>query len=189
MTRVSGPGPGVREVVVTTLEMTAPDQLVTGPTPAVEVSLVRAVRPAPELSRFLYRSVGGDWYWLDRLGWTFDQWQEWVTHPGHELWVAYVEGSPAGYFELVGEGAEVEVAFFGLLPAYSGLGLGRWLLSEAVLRAWSIDGVRRVWLHTCELDSPAALSNYRARGFAVTATSIEHWDTSAPSPGPWRGSR
>ena len=54
---------------------------------------------------------------------------------------------------------------------------------------WSLDGVRRVRVHTCELDSEAALSNYRARGFVVCGTSIEHWDTSEPSPGPWRGSR
>ena len=189
MTRVSGPGPGVREVVVTDLEMTSPDQLRPGRTPDVDPTFVRAARPAPEFSRFLYRAVGGDWYWLDRIGWTHAQWLEWVTDPGHELWVAYVEGSPAGYVELLREGDEVEVAYFGLLPAYAGLGLGGWLLTQGVRRAWSLGGVTRVWVHTCELDSAAALGNYRARGFVARGTSLEYWDTTAPSPGPWRGSR
>lgn len=189
MTRVAGPGPGVREVLVTDLEMTDPSQLAPGREPVVPAELVRALRPAPEFSRFLYRAVGGDWYWLDRIGWTLEQWSDWVSSPGYELWTCWVEGTPAGYVELVRAGDAVEVAYFGLLPGYAGLGLGGWLLTEAARRAWQIDGVRRVWLHTCELDSPAALANYRARGFRDCGTSVEHWDTSVPSPGPWRGSR
>ena len=69
------------------------------------------------------------------------------------------------------------------------LGVGGWLLTRAVERAWEVEGTRRVWLHTCDLDSPAALGNYRARGFVPCATSVEHRDISQPSPGPWRGSR
>jgi GNAT superfamily N-acetyltransferase len=190
VTRVSGPGPGVREVVVTDLEMTSPDQLRPGGPTRAEASFVRAERPAPELSRFFYRAVGGDWYWLDRLDWTYDQWRAWVTAPGHELWTCWVDGVPAGYVELDRQHeGEVEVAYFGLLPEFAGLGLGGWLLTRAVERAWEVAGTRRVWLHTCELDSPAALANYQARGFVPSGTSIEFWDTRAPSPGPWRGSR
>lgn len=37
-------------------------------------------------------------------------------------------------------------------------------LDEAVQRAWAL-APNRVWLHTCTLDHPAALSNYLARGF------------------------
>ena len=61
------------------------------------------VGEAVELSRFFYRAVGGDWYWLDRLDWTYDQWRDWVTAPGHELWTCWVDGVPAGYFELEGD--------------------------------------------------------------------------------------
>jgi GNAT superfamily N-acetyltransferase len=189
VTRVSGPGPGVRTVVVTELEMADPSALVPGRDPDLAATFVRAERPAPELSRFFYRAVGGDWYWLDRLDWTLERWSAWVTAPGHELWSCWVEGAPAGYVELERVGDDVEVAYFGLLPAYVGLGLGGWLLTRAVERAWELGGVRRVWLHTCELDSPAALRNYQSRGFVVCGTSTEYWDTSAPSPGPWRGSR
>jgi len=190
VTRVAGPGPGVVEVVVTDLEMASPDQLRPGREPSVEATLVRARRPAPELSRFFYRSVGGDWYWLDRIGWTHDQWMAWVTAPGYELWTCWVDGVPAGYVELDrADDGDVEIAYFGLLPDFAGLGLGGWLLTKATERAWAVDGTRRVWMHTCELDSPAALSNYRSRGFVPRGTHVEHWDTSRPSPGPWRGSR
>jgi GNAT superfamily N-acetyltransferase len=189
VTRVEGPGEGVRAVVVTHLEMTDPAQLRPGREPDVAVSLLRAGRPAPELSRFFYRSVGGDWYWLDRIGWTLDQWRDWVTRPGHELWTAWVDGVPAGYFELDRVDDECELAYFGLMPGFAGEGLGGWLLARALERAWAMEGTRRVWVHTCELDSEAALHNYRARGLVDCGTEIEYWDLSEPSPGPWRGSR
>jgi GNAT superfamily N-acetyltransferase len=190
VSRAPGPGPGVRTVVVTELEMTDPAQLRPSGEPRVAATLVRAGRPAPELSRFFYRAVGGDWYWLDRLDWTLEEWTDWVTTPRYELWTCWVDGVPAGYVELDASATGVvEVAYFGLLPGFAGLGLGGWLLTRAVERAWAIDGTTRVWVHTCELDSPTALANYRSRGFRDRGTSVEHRDTSAPSPGPWRGSR
>jgi GNAT superfamily N-acetyltransferase len=190
MTRAAGPGPGVREIRVTDLELTSPDQLRPAAEPSLEPRLELAARPSPELSRFFYRAVGGDWYWLDRIDWTRAQWAEWVEAPGHELWTCWVDGSPAGYVELHPDApGSVEIAYFGLLPGFAGQGLGGWLLTRAVERAWAIPGTERVWLHTCELDSPVALANYLARGFAVCGTSTEYWDTSRPSPGPWRGSR
>lgn len=189
MTRVAGPGPGITEVVVTHLETTDASDVRPARDPDVHVELVRAGRPAPELSRFFYRSVGGDWYWLDRLDWTLEQWTAWVERPGHELWTAWVDGVPAGYVELDRVGDECEIAYFGLMPGFAGLGLCGWLLTRALQRAWEVDGTRRVWVHTCELDSEAALHNYRARGLRDCGTEIEYWDLSLPSPGPWRGAR
>ncbi len=26
----------------------------------------------PELNRFFYKAIGGDWYWIDRLPWTYE---------------------------------------------------------------------------------------------------------------------
>ena len=45
-----------------------------------------------------------------------------------------------------------------------GKGIGGLLLSDMVERAFH-NGAKRVWLHTCSLDSPRAMKNYRARGF------------------------
>ena len=56
------------------------------------------------------------------------------------------------------------MAYFGLAPGSIGRGMGKHLLSCAVRDAWAL-GPSRVWLHTCTLDHPNALPNYRARGF------------------------
>ena len=79
-------------------------------------------------------------------------------------------GETAGYFELHREDdGAVEIVYFGLLPQYTGRGLGGALLTEAVERAWA-SGAARVWLHTCTFDHPAAIPNYLARGFTVFKT-------------------
>lgn len=117
--------------------------------------------------RYLYSEVGRQYHWVDRLVWTDAQAREYLDDPAVSLWLLTVAGAPAGYFELKrDEDDGVEIAYFGLLPEFTGRGLGRHLLTEAVERAWEV-GARRVWLHTCTLDHPAALPNYLARGFSV----------------------
>ena len=83
------------------------------------------------------------------------------------LWLLSVADQPAGYFELQhhANGA-VEVMYFGLAPAFIGLGLGGWLLTRAAEEAFALGG-RRVILNTCTLDAPQALPNYLARGFTI----------------------
>jgi ribosomal protein S18 acetylase RimI-like enzyme len=149
------------------LEMTDPSQLLPSVVQSGDVELKRAELACPELNRFFYTAVGGDWYWVDRLPWTYDQWLQYLHRPGQETWVIYLSGTPAGYFELQGEaGADVEVASFGLLPQFVGQRLGGHLLTEAIRRAWQ-KGAARVWLHTSSLDHPSALANYRARGLRL----------------------
>ena len=90
--------------------------------------------------------------------------------PAVSLWVMTVANAPAGYFELRQEGdGSVEIAYFGLLPEFVGRGLGGHLLSVAVERAFE-SGARRIWLHTCTKDNPAALPNYLKRGFVPFRT-------------------
>jgi GNAT superfamily N-acetyltransferase len=128
---------------------------------------MRAEIPCPELNRFLYTAVGADWSWYSRLTWNRARWLEYLDRPDLETWVAYVAGTPAGYFELERQAdGNVEIAYFGLLPRFIGRGLGGQLLTAAVSRAWDM-GARRVWVHTCDLDHPGALANYQARGFTV----------------------
>jgi len=101
--------------------------------------------------------------------------------------VAYVSGTPAGYFELeMQAGGNVEIVYFGLLPQFIGRGLGGALLTATVERAWAL-GAHRVWVHTCSLDHPNALPGYQARGFRVF--NIAHTEEELPerSPGLWPG--
>ena len=54
-------------------------------------------------------------------------------------------------------------------PEFIGRGLGGALLTHAIEQAWT-SGAKRVWVHTCELDHPAALTNYEARGMRTYKT-------------------
>lgn len=116
--------------------------------------------------RFLYNAVGEQWRWRDRLLMSDEQLHTALADPDTTVDVLYVSGVPAGYVELKREKEATEIAYFGLRPGYIGRGLGKHLLSWGVALAWS-DGAQRVWLHTCNLDSPHALDNYLKRGFAI----------------------
>ena len=115
--------------------------------------------------RRLYRDVGAQWYWHDRLEWSDEQLAEYLSRDDVTVWELTVDGASAGYIELqLQESDSVEIVYFGLTPEFIGMGLGGWLLARAVEEAWAM-GARRVWLHTCTLDSERALPNYKARGF------------------------
>ncbi len=168
--------------------MRDPSALRPAPAPAeIPVELKRAEHPCPELGRFLYTAVGGDWYWTDRLSWTYDRWHSRMSTPGVETWVAYVQGTPAGYFELEAQlEGQVEIASFGVLPQFTGKGLGGYVLTAAIQRAWKL-GTRRVWVHTCTLDGPHALANYQARGMTVFREETTTREIEDRPPGPWPG--
>ena len=84
-------------------------------------------------------------------------------------------GTDIGMLELdFREAGECEIAFIGLLPELAGRGHGRWLLAETLRLAWR-DGIRRVHVHTCTLDHPAALSAYRSAGFTAYKRAIERF--------------
>jgi GNAT superfamily N-acetyltransferase len=117
--------------------------------------------------RYLYRAVGEKWRWRDRLVMPEDELKAELSKTHTHVYVLYVSGAPAGYIELAKDGASVEIAYFGLREEYHGRGLGKFLLSYGVQKAWMELEARRVWLHTCNLDGPHALSNYRKRGFRV----------------------
>lgn len=174
-------------VTTTYLEMLDPVDLRPARFSAAPLTLVRAEIPCPELNRFLYAAVGARWWWYSRLDWDFAQWLAYLDRPELETWIAYASGTPAGYFELEKQDmGDVQVAYFGLLPRFIGQGLGGALLTAAVNRAWKM-GASRVWVHTCTLDHPQALSNYRARGFRVYRTEETIEDLPDAPLEPWPG--
>jgi GNAT superfamily N-acetyltransferase len=169
------------------LEMHEPRELCPKRIAREGLEVKQAKIPLPEFNRFLYTAVGGDWYWIDRLDWTYNQWLEWVDRPELQTWVAYVFGTPAGYFELEAQAqGNVELAYFGVLPQFIGQGLGGHLLTVAIERAWRM-GATRVWVHTCSLDHPSALANYCARGFRVFREETQAQELPDTPVGPWPG--
>lgn len=156
---------GVTQVKRTYLEMQSLEQLRPAPLPEPEPVIERLDRCAPELFRHLYAEVGRAFRWTDRLSWTDDQVQRHLDDSRISIWLMSWEAEPAGYFELRGhDDASIEIAYFGLLPRFIGRGWGKYLLTRAACAAWESEP-KRVWLHTCTLDHPAALPNYLKRGF------------------------
>jgi len=159
--------------VVTYLQMRAPPAL---EVPASTLDLKRIESPTAERYRDLFRLVGAPWLWFSRLALDDEQLAGIVRDPRVELY-AVVDGNgrDAGLLELdFREPGQCELAFVGLVPELSGLGHGRWLLAEAVSRAWR-EGVTRVHVHTCSLDHPAALGAYRRAGFTPYKRAIERF--------------
>lgn len=165
--------PGHIATVVTTLEMAAP-------APMREVSLpagvtFRAVR-APEIPwyRDLYTRVGGqDWLWFSRLEMPEAELSAILNDPEVMIWSVEKAGRAEGLLELdFRQSGACELAFFGLTAALIGSGTGRALMNHAIAQAWARP-ITRFWVHTCTLDSPAALGFYRRSGFIPVAQQIE----------------
>jgi ribosomal protein S18 acetylase RimI-like enzyme len=153
------------DVTRTYLEMRAPEELVPSDVEPVGARIERVDSCPPSFYRYLYSEVGRDYHWVDRLSWSDGQIRAHLQQSSITVWALWVKGAPAGWFELKRhDDGSVEIAYFGILPEFRRRGLGKHLLTAAVTQAWHI-GARRVWLHTCTLDDPAALPNYRARGF------------------------
>lgn len=174
------------EVVTTHLEMLAPDDL--RPAPCTGLVFRKAEVACPELNRFFYTAVGGSWFWIDRLSWTYERWLAYLDRDQLHTWVGYVKETPAGYCEIEQQAdGYAEIRSFGLLPQFIGRGYGGDLLTRSVQQAWVL-GASRVWLHTCNLDSPRGLKNYLARGFRVFRTVQATELIPIEMPGPWPGS-
>ena len=164
---------GELAAVVTYLEMASAPVL---DVPESLLSLVPILQPDLDEYRDLFRRVGARWLWFSRLAMDDEKLGAIIRHPEVALFaVEDLEGARVGMLELDHrEPSECELAFIGLVPALAGQGHGRWLLAEAVRRAWR-QGVKRVHVHTCSLDHPAALAAYRRAGFVAYRRAVERF--------------
>ena len=164
--------PGDLATIVTTLEMKRRPPL--RPLPDSRLRLVAWEKPEPGKYRALFRRIGERWLWYSRLVMDDTALRAIIHDPAVAIFAAVdPAGIEVGMLELDRRTpGQVEIAYFGLIPELAGQGHGRWLMAEALVRAW-IAGVRRVWVHTCTLDHPSALNFYRAQGFTPIARTIE----------------
>lgn len=164
---------GELAAVVTFLEMRKEPAL---QVPASSLSLRRVVHPEVDEYRRLFRRIGRTWLWFSRLIMGDSELAAIIQDPGVELYIVIDEvGTDIGMLELdFRETGQCEIAFIGLLPELAGLGHGRWLMAETLRLAWR-EGVRRVHVHTCTLDHPAALAAYRYAGFVACKRAIERF--------------
>ena len=164
--------PGELATIVTTLEMTRRPPL--RPLPASPLRLIRWERPDTGRYRTLFRRVGGPWLWYSRLAMDDAALAAIVHDPGVQVYAAVDRaGIEIGLLELdLRHSGACELSYFGLVPELAGKGHGRWLMAEAMARAW-LPGITRLWVHTCTLDHPSALNFYRAQGCVAVRRTIE----------------
>ncbi|AJP70907.1 GNAT family N-acetyltransferase [Sphingomonas hengshuiensis] len=159
--------------VVTALEMRAPPEARgdAGPSP---VALEHWPVPDSDRYRALFRRVGARWLWFSRLVLAEVELRRILDDPRVEVFAAIdAAGAEIGMVELDFRVAgQCELSYFALVPERTGAGLGPALMAATLARAWRA-GVRRVWVHTCTLDHPAALGFYRRQGFVAYKRTVE----------------
>jgi GNAT superfamily N-acetyltransferase len=151
--------------VVTFLEMAARPTMAAPPQPHGKIALLRAQDPPVHFYRYLYDTIGGAYYWVDRKKIDDTALKALLKDPALHLYVLYVDGCPAGMAELDFRNRPMaQLAYFGLIPEYVGRRLGHFFLHQSVLNAWA-EPIETLRVNTCTLDHPRALPLYQRVGF------------------------
>ena len=157
----------VLDDVITYLEMVERPTGRRVPAPLDRIALMRAEDCTVSFYRYMYDTVGAPWLWFERRLLADAALAAVLARPAIEIFVLYVRGVPAGFFELdTAAPRDTKLCYFGLVPDFIGRRLGPYLLQAAIDQAWSRP-IRRFWLHTSTFDHPKALSVYQQAGFVV----------------------
>lgn len=156
---------GVKKTtMVTHLEMLREPSL-SCPSPRGKFALMRAEHPPLHLYRYLYDTVGRDYFWVNRKALSDKELAEIIHDDRVHIFILYLNGCPAGFSELdLRQMPTAELSFLGILPEFLGLGLGRFLLCETIEMAW-MHHPQKLTVQTCTLDHPNALPLYQRNGF------------------------
>ena len=167
------PSNGALPVTVTFLEMGAPPVHLP-PLPFNQPIALLQVRNMPlHFYRYLIDRVGRRWKWEKVLRLSDDELAGELAQPGRDIRVLYLDGAPAGFFDIATHGSDhAEIRYFGLMEYALGRGLGRWFLGAAIGAAWQAQP-NKVIVQTCTLDHPAALPLYQKLGFEPVAQTKE----------------
>jgi GNAT superfamily N-acetyltransferase len=150
--------------VVTFLEMKAKSPIF-APLPKGKIAILRAEHPPVHFYRYLYDTIGRDYFWVDRKKLNDEALAAILQAPQVELYVLHVDGCPAGMAELDFRTEGVgHLAYFGLMPEFVGRGIGFFFLHQTVQLAWTRP-ITGFLVNTCTLDHPRALPLYQRVGF------------------------
>ena len=139
--------------------------------------------PQPEHYRELFRLIGAPWLWFSRLILDDAHLAAIIQHPKVELYsVLDDSGREVGMLELdFREPHECELAFIGLSPSCP----ARAMAAGCSPKPFAAPGARaskRVHVHTCSLDHPAALVRLSPRRLHA----LQARDRALPRPAPAR---
>ncbi|HVW73426.1 MAG TPA: GNAT family N-acetyltransferase [Rhizomicrobium sp.] len=152
-------------MTVTFLEMNAKPTALPPPQPRGKVALLRAEKPPTHFYRYLYDTIGNDYYWVDRRKLGPEALTQLIHDPLNQLFVLYADGNPAGMAELdFRKSGSCNISYFGLMPEAIGRRLGFFFLYHTCINAW-LQPIARLTINTCTLDHPRALPLYQRMGF------------------------
>ena len=152
------------------LEINSINELKAKRTLSDDFTLSEAEKSKFDLNKFFYKQIGKKHQWVDRLIWQDKNWIEYVSNKNLKTFILQKNNDFVGYFELLFNKNECEIAYFGILEEFIGNGYGGFLLSEAIRIGFK--NANRIWVHTCSLDHPNAIENYKSRGMKVFKTEI-----------------
>ncbi|MGC3940045.1 GNAT family N-acetyltransferase [Roseobacter sp. EG26] len=164
--------PGKIAMIVTYLEMTT--KPVTKDVPLPKGVSFRRVQADAAWYRDIFTRVGAlDWLWYGRLQLNDGALQKILSNSKVEIFTLSLDGQDEALLELdFREDGSCELAYFGLTSRLIGTGSGRYLMNEAISRAWE-KPIERMHVHTCTIDSPQALGFYRRSGFRPIRQAVE----------------
>ena len=152
------------------LEINTINNLKTKPISSNCFSLKEASKDNFDLNKFFYKQIGKRHQWVDRLIWQDKDWLKYISNENLKTYIFKRENDLVGYFELIFNNNDCEIAYFGILEEFIGKGYGGFLLSEALKIGFK--RANRIWVHTCSLDHPNAIENYKSRGMKIFKTEI-----------------
>jgi len=152
------------------LEINTINDLKTKPISSDCFSLKEESKDNFDLNKFFYKQIGKRHQWVDRLIWQDKDWLKYISNENLKTYIFKRENDLVGYFELIFNNNDCEIAYFGILEEFIGKGYGGFLLSEALKIGFK--SASRIWVHTCSLDHPNAIENYKSRGMKIFKTEI-----------------
>ena len=152
------------------LEINSIEDLKTKAVPSGRFSIKEEDKNNFALNKFFYKQIGKKHEWVDRLIWQDKNWMDYISNKNLKTFVLQKDNDLVGYFELILNNNNCEIAYFGILEEFIGKGYGGYLLSEALRIGFK--SASRIWVHTCSLDHPNAIENYKSRGMKIFKTEI-----------------
>lgn len=120
----------------------------------------------------IYREVGRDYLWNYRPGQTEAEIATILNSPTTWMYLLFEGEQAVGMAELdATDPNDIELVHFGLVPGLLNKGIGKLFLQNIIRLVWD-SGTKRMWLSTCEMDHPKAVSFYESAGFVIFKTKM-----------------
>ena len=131
------------------------------------------LNPDRDRYRSLFRRIGEPWLWFSRVVMTDEALANILDNPRVEAYALNDGNADLGLLELdFRPRGEAKLGFLGVAPESIGQGAGRFLMREAIRRAFA-RRISRFFVHTCSLDHPGALAFYLRSGFTPYRRAVE----------------